>query len=422
MYKSEPLIQEGKVVSTILLTAVQYAWQHSPFYKRLFAHFDFTTPLSVEDWKKIPFTTKDDLSENNEAFLSIPKTEIADYVTTSGTTGSPVTIYLSRSDLKRLAINERDSLALAGVKKGDVVQLTTTIDRQFMAGMAYYLGVQELEAGMVRIGPGVPELQWDAILKYGPRVLIAVPSFILTLINYAKNKGIDYQNCSVESIVCIGESVRDDRFELNTLGSRITKDWKVDLFSTYASTEMATAFTECKAQNGCHLNDQLMHLEVLDENGNEVPDGEEGEIVITTLGVTGTPLIRYRTGDIAKRFLSDCSCGKNTPRLGPIVGRKNQMIKFKGTTIFPQAIFDVFESFQEIICFKVIVEKDEIQNDRVVILLDEKLKGSPILEEVKLKCNSKLKVIPNFEFELLEKIQAQVYKKNLRKPEKIIFV
>ena len=336
--------------------------------------------------------------------------------------GDPVTIYLSRSDLKRLAINERDSLALAGVKEGDLVQLMTTIDRQFMAGIAYYLGIQELKAGIIRIGPGVPELQWTSILKYKPRVLIAVPSFILILIDYAKKHGISLLDNSVETIVCIGESIRDDKFNLNVLGNRITKDWNVNLYSTYACTEMATAFTECHAQQGCHLNENLLFLEVLDENGNEVEDGEEGEIVITTLVTTGTPLVRYKTGDIAKRFTKICSCGSSSPRLGPIVGRKNQMIKFKGTTIFPQTIFDVFDVIEEVVCYKIIVSKDDFHNDLITILLQKELMDSTIFKLIVEKCQSRLKVIPTFKFEALELIQAQVYKKNLRKPEKIVFI
>jgi phenylacetate-CoA ligase len=420
--QGEEMIKEATEISNDLMETLKYVNQNSPFYRRILADFDFSETLATSEWRALPFTNKDDLSANNEEFLSVPYTEIADFVTTSGTTGDPVTVYLSRSDLKRLALNERDSLVLAGVKKGDIVQLMTTIDRQFMAGMAYFMGVQELEAGMVRIGPGVPELQWDSIQKYRPRVLIAVPSFILTLIDYAKKKGIDFKNSSVESIVCIGESVRTPDFQLNTLGERISNDWPIQLYSTYASTEMATAFTECEAQKGCHLNDELLFLEVLDEEGNEVQNGAEGEIVITTLGVTGTPLLRYKTGDIAKRITDPCSCGKTSVRLGPIVGRKNQLIKFKGTSVFPQAIFDVFEEFNEVICYKVIVKKDDIGNDSINVLLARNLENTEVIEEIKRKCNSRLKVIPNFEYEDLERIQAQVYKKNLRKPEKIIFV
>ncbi len=406
-----------------VMQTLTYVLHNSKYYKKSLSGINFKQEdLSFHEWSNIPFTLKDDIAKNNLDFLSVPMTEIADIVTTSGTMGDPVTVYLSRSDLKRLALNERDSLSLAGVREGDLVQLMTTIDRQFMAGIAYYLGVQELKAGIIRIGPGLPELQWSSIINNKPRVLIAVPSFILILIDFAKKHGINLHDTSVESIVCIGESIRDDAFHLNVLGKRITNDWDVNLFSTYACTEMATAFTECHAQQGCHLNEKLLFLEVVDEHGNEVGDGEEGEIVITTIATTGTPLLRYKTGDIAKRFMQKCSCGNSAPRLGPIVGRKNQMIKYKGTTIFPQTLFDIFDNIEEVACYKIIISKDNFQNDQITILLQKEILDTNIYKIIIEKCQSRLKVIPIFTFNELEIIQAQVYKKNLRKPEKIVFI
>jgi len=199
-------MQTQQLVPMALMQTLTYVLQNSNFYKKSFKGINtVSNELSFHEWRKLPFTCKDDISENNLDFLAVPMSEIADFVTTSGTMGDPVTIYLSRSDLKRLALNERDSLSLAGVKEGDLVQLMTTIDRQFMAGIAYYMGIQELKAGIIRIGPGVPELQWTSILKYKPRVLIAVPSFILILIDYAKKNGIGLLDNSVETIVCIGE-------------------------------------------------------------------------------------------------------------------------------------------------------------------------------------------------------------------------
>ena len=184
---------------------IRYASEHSPYYREtLKGHIELTNDFGIDDYKKLPFTSKEDLAANNESFLAVPKNKIAEYVTTSGTTGDPISLYLTKNDLVRLAKNERDSLALMGSTSEDLFQLLTTIDKQFMAGLAYFLGVQELDAGMIRIGPGVPQLQWASILKYKPTKLIAVPSFTVTLIAYAKENNIDFQNSSVEAIVCIG--------------------------------------------------------------------------------------------------------------------------------------------------------------------------------------------------------------------------
>ena len=412
-------------ISTDQLNALRrqitYTYEHSPFYKNSLNRFLSTKNFTLDDYRKLPFTTKDDLGKDNESFLCVPKNEIAEYVTTSGTTGDPISLYLTRSDLKRLAKNEHDSLALMGNTKDDLFQLLTTIDKQFMAGLAYYLGVQSLEAGMIRVGPGVPQLQWNSILKYKPTKLIAVPSFIVTLIEYAKEKGIDFNRSSVQAIVCIGEPIRNDDLSYNTLGKRITDSWNVNLYSTYASTEMGAAFSECTEQKGCHLNEDLLFLEVLKEDGNEAKSGESGEIIVTTLGVEGSPLIRYKTGDIAKVYREECSCGRKTPRLGPIIGRKRQMIKYKGTTLYPKAIFEVLENFREISCYKVLIEKDELNNDEIVILLEDKIEPLPVFGEIRELCKAQLRVIPQFRFMSIESLRSQVYQKHLRKPEKIKF-
>lgn len=412
-------------ISTDQLNALRrqitYTYEHSPFYKNSLNRFLSTKNFTLDDYRKLPFTTKDDLGKDNESFLCVPKNEIAEYVTTSGTTGDPISLYLTRSDLKRLAKNEHDSLALMGNTKDDLFQLLTTIDKQFMAGLAYYLGVQSLEAGMIRVGPGVPQLQWNSILKYKPTKLIAVPSFIVTLIEYAKEKGIDFNRSSVQAIVCIGEPIRNDDLSYNTLGKRITDSWNVNLYSTYASTEMGAAFSECTEQKGCHLNEDLLFLEVLKEDGNEAKSGESGEIIVTTLGVEGSPLIRYKTGDIAKVYREVCSCGRKTPRLGPIIGRKRQMIKYKGTTLYPKAIFEVLENFREISCYKVLIEKDELNNDEIVILLEDKIEPLPVFGEIRELCKAQLRVIPQFRFMSIESLRSQVYQKHLRKPEKIKF-
>lgn len=403
-----------------LIKTINYSTINSPFYKENITSID--TSFSIEDYKKLSFTTKEDLSTRNDDFCCVPKNKIAEYVTTSGTTGTPISLFLTKSDLNRLAKNEKDSLSLMGHTSDDLFQLLTTIDKQFMAGIAYFLGVQELNAGMVRLGPGVPKLQWESILKYEPTALIAVPSFIVTLIDYAKENNIDFNNSSVKSIVCIGEPIRNDDLNYNVLGKRITDHWDVKIFSTYASTEMGAAFSECTAQQGCHLNDDLLFLEVIKEDGSEADHNESGEIVVTTLEVEGTPLIRFKTGDIAKVYRDKCSCGKTTPRLGPIIGRKNQMIKFKGTTLYPKAIFDALGEFESISCYKVLIEKNELGNDEIIILLEDKFKTHSQLDDIKSRCREKLRVLPQFQFMEPSKLRGLVYKKHMRKPEKIKFM
>lgn len=404
-----------------VITQIKYSIKNSPFYKKKLEGYDelLTSSFTHEDYKKIPFTTKDELSSFNEDFLAVERNKVLEYVTTSGTSGNPVTVYLTDRDIERLAKNEFDSLSLMGGRTGDIYQLMTTIDKQFMAGMAYVLGVRKLKAGMIRIGPGVPQMQFESIVKYKPTIIIAVPSFILNLISYSKKNNIILNDLSVKSIVCIGEPIRNLDFSLNILGQRIVSDWNVELFSTYASTEMGAAFSECKLHNGNHNNDDLLYVEVLDEKGNDVKEGEVGEIVFTTLDVEGTPLIRYKSGDLAQVFYGVCKCGKNSLRIGPIIGRKNQMIKYKGTTIFPKSIFDILESHQDIVLYKVEVKKDELGNDDVSIQLPLSIESEDLLIVLKNQFKSKIKIIPNFVFIEDKLLHSFVYPNNKRKPIKI---
>ena len=201
---------------------------------------------------------------------------------------------------------------------------------------------------VIRLGAGIPELQWDSILKHKPTYLITVPSFLLKLIEYAETHNIDYNNSGIKGAICIGESLRNQDFSLNTLANKISEKWNIKLFSTYASTEMSTAFTECEYGIGGHHHPELIIVEVLDDNNQPVKNGEQGELTITTLGVEAMPLIRFKTGDIVQLHNEPCSCGKNTLRVGPVVGRKQQMIKYKGTTLYPPAMNDVLNGFENI--------------------------------------------------------------------------
>jgi phenylacetate-CoA ligase len=243
-----------------LAKVLTYLQEKSPFYSKLFKkeNIDISSIKTIEDLVKIPTSSKDDLQLYNHDFICVDKTDIVDYVTTSGTLGDPVTFALTDKDLERLAYNEAISFACAGGTNKDLYQLTTTIDRRFMAGLAYFLGVRKLGAGIIRVGSGIPELQWDTILKMKPNILIAVHSFIIKLIEFAEKNNIDYRSSTIKAAVCIGESLRDQNFELNTLGKKIKEKWNIELYSTYASTEMSTAFTECEYQVGGHQHPELI--------------------------------------------------------------------------------------------------------------------------------------------------------------------
>src|SRR4029077_3419594 len=158
----------------------------------------------------------------------------------------------------------------------------------------------------------VPSLQWETIAKLKPTAIVAVPSFIHKLIQYAGEHNIDINTTSVKKAICIGENIRNTDFSLNVLGKKITEAWNIHLYSTYASTEMQTAFTECSEGRGGHHQPELLIVELLDENNQQVKPGEPGEVTITTLGVEAMPLLRYKTGDICISFDQPCGCGRTS--------------------------------------------------------------------------------------------------------------
>jgi phenylacetate-CoA ligase len=402
--------------------ALEYLKAASPFYQDLFQsrHIDISKIKTVANLVHVPVTTKDDLQQRNDDFLCVPRTKIIDYITTSGTLGDPVTFAMTDKDLDRLAYNEAISFTCAGGSASDVYQLMTTIDRRFMAGLAYFLGIRMLGASVVRVGNGIPELQWDTIQRIRPNAIIAVPSFILKIIEYAEQQGIDYQSSSIKSAICIGEPLRKSDLSFNTLGRKIREKWTLNLFSTYASTEMGTTFTECTAGAGGHHHPELIIVEFLDDDNMPVKEGELGEVTVTTLGVEGMPLLRFKTGDVCHHFTSPCTCGRNTMRLGPVVGRKNQMIKYKGTTLFPPALYDILDNIDYVSNYIVEVYTNQIGTDEILIHLSGKGIGEEKEKDIKDHFRAKLRVAPLITFASESTIQRMQFPEISRKPIKFI--
>lgn len=406
-----------------LREALRYLADNSPFYRRVFRDngININDIRTTEDLVKIPFTEKKDLQLHNADFLCVPPEKIIDYITTSGTLGDPVTFGCTDKDLDRLAYNEMKSFSCAGVKPGNIVQLMTTLDKRFMAGLAYFLGIRKLGASVIRVGNGMPELQWDTINRLKPDTIMCVPSFILRLIEYAEMNGIDYWNSSIRRIIGIGEGLREQDFSLNLLGNRIKEKWDVDLFATYSSTEMGATFSECPFGCGGHVHPELIIVEIIGDNNLPVKDGEVGEVVITTLGVEGMPLLRFRTGDMSSKVTGECRCGRNSYRLTPLVGRKNNMIKLKGTTIYPPAINDVLDNTPYVINYVVEVRNSFAGTDEVVVKAGvASAQPFDMIKDLKDRFRSRIRVAPIVEILSPEDISKINNPGSNRKPVKFI--
>lgn len=418
----ESLTAQHAYESEALKKLLVYLQGHSSFYKKLFAqhHINVHNIKSLHDLHFLPTTSKSDVQAHNWDFLCVPDKYIKEYTATSGTMGKPVEIALTKHDLERLAYSEHQSFRCADGKQEDIYQLMLTLDRQFMAGMACSMGIRELGATLIRTGQDLPAMQWDIIRRLQPTSIVTVPSFLVKLVEWAHENHTDLHSTPVQKAICIGESLRSGDFELNALGQRIFDNWPVKLYSTYSSTEMQAAFTECGAGMGGHHQPDLVILEILNERGDLLRAGEYGEVTITTLGVEGMPLLRYRTGDICCFYDSLCSCGRHTRRLSPIIGRTHQMIKYKGTTLYPPAIFDILNNVPFIKEYVVEVFTNELQLDEIRLHLNTplpadqcELKLAPILQ-------SRLRAIPFLQFHPAAAIHEMQFPAGSMEPVKFI--
>ncbi len=415
--ESTRLMQERR-----LQEILQYVSRHSAFYQNRFAELsvDVSAIRTIEDLLVLPPTTKEDLQQYNDDFLCVPRSKIVEFSSTSGTLGKPVTVGLTESDLQRLAFNEYLSFLCADGTPGDIYQLMLTLDRQFMAGIAYYSGIRKMGAGIIRIGPGVPSMQWETIQRLKPTAIVAVPSFIVKLIQFAREHKIDINKTSVRKAVCIGENIRNTDFSLNILGRKITEEWNIHLYSTYASTEMQTAFTECGHGRGGHFHPELMIVEVLDDQNQPVKAGEAGEVTITTLGIEGMPLIRYKTGDICMFFDDPCPCGRSGMRLSPVMGRKKQMIKYKGTTLYPPALFDLLNEMEEVTDYVVEVYSNDIGMDEVLLHLLPVNSNEETDRKIRAYLQARLRVSPHVKYTTAAELQKMQFPETVRKTVKFI--
>ncbi len=413
-FESKEAIEQAQ--TQLLQEHLQYCLSQSPFYKKFLGGLiKEAAKVNLVNFKDIPLTEKSFIEQDNDGFCAVNSEQITDIVLSSGTTGQPIKIMYTGHDLKRLAYNEEKSFIGCGLTKKDVVLLTCTMDRCFIAGLAYFLGIINLGASAIRNGHGSLDSHKEVIGKMKPTAIVGVPSFIKKLGLYMKKENKDPAASTVERIVCIGEPLRNEKMELLNVGLELEEVWNAKVYSTYASSETVTTFCECESQRGGHLHPDLAVVEIIDDQGNVLKDGAIGEVVVTPLGSEGMPLIRYKTGDISFLMGEPCECGRNSKRLGPILGRKKQMMKVKGTTLYPQAVYAALDSIKEVkeYYIEVAAESDLSDNLIVHVSADDLSCNVESLEERMQSC---LRVKPTVILEEENIIKEMVYTQESRKP------
>ncbi|MDF7823386.1 AMP-binding protein [Pontiellaceae bacterium B12227] len=404
-----------RATERLLREHLTFCSKYSPFYKERFHGLDLDT-VQLED---LPLTDKMEVSIRNSEFVAVEPNDVADIVFSSGTTGWPTKIMYSRGDLERLAYNEERAFNACGLSSTDIVLLTCTMDRCFIAGLAYFLGVQAVGAASIRNGHGTMEGHGEVIKHTNPTTVVGVPSFLRKLGIYLAGRGMDLPSTTIDKLICIGEPLKDAAMNPLSVSVDLERIWGAKVFSTYASSETVTTFCECTAQAGGHLHPSLGLVEIVDEEGNGVPDGEPGEVVVTPFNVQGMPLVRYRTGDVSFVDREPCSCGRTSPRLGPILGRKKQLLKVHGTSLYPQAVFTVLDEMPEISEYYLEVYAEETLSDRLVVHLAFR-KQAVDIEVVLRRLQARLRVKPEVIVEPEADIRRVVFTPESRKPVRFI--
>lgn len=406
-----------EIQGNLLSETVNYAYERSPYYKKILDSYGLT-PSDIKesrDITKLPLTGRDDLQRENRAFLAVPEHNVAEVVSTTGTTGEPAFIALTGNDLERLACNEEKSLSLTGVRSGDSFHIAVTSDNLFIAGMAYCSGLRRLGASVARTGPQSALRHIDLIKKLRPTGIVSVPSLIIQIVHYAKTMGLDVRELGLKKIVLIGDTIRNIDFSTNPLGSLIESAFGRICYSTYGITEGQVSFCECRHRTGLHSHPALVLTEIVDDKGRSLPDGLTGEVVLTTLQTEGMPLIRYRTGDMSFKISGQCACGRASARLCYIIGRKDHRLKIKGVTLYPKTIENAIYEISDVVNHQIEAYTADDHTDHIRLWIgscrnDTNFRSS-LLENIRSKTRVSLKVI----IRSPDEIKKRLFENNGRK-------
>ncbi len=314
------------------------------FYGKKLAAAGITEVKTPEDFLKLPFSEKKDLRDAYPlGLMTAPEEEIVRIHSSSGTTGTPVIIPYTRKDVDDWATMFARCYETAGITNKDRIQITPGYGL-WTAGIGFQAGAEKLGAMVIPMGPGNTDKQLEMMIAMESTVICATSSYALLLAEEIQKRGIR------DKIKLKKGVIGSERWS-KKMRERIAAELGIELYDIYGLTEIygPGIGINCPGGEGMHYWDDYLYLEIIDPaTGEPVPDGEEGEIVITTLVKEGAPLIRYRTHDLSRIIPGECSCGRSYPRIGTIMGRTDDMMKIKGVNVFPSQIEEILGSFPEI--------------------------------------------------------------------------
>ena len=322
--------------------------QNSPYYSEVFKKNNITPESikSLEDLQRFPFTTKEDLRSHYPfGLVSVPMEKVVRVHSSSGTTGNPTVVAHSQRDLDQWADQVARCMYMVGCRNTDVFQNTSGYG-MFTGGLGYQYGAEKLGAVTVPAAAGNSKRQIKFIMDFGTTVIHAIPSYATRLAEVFYEMGIDPRKDTKLKIFCLGAEPHSEEQR-----QRIEQLFGIKAYNCFGMSEMngpGVAF-ECKEQNGLHIWEDFVIPEILDPvTLQPVPEGEVGELVLTTINREAMPLFRYRTRDLTRFIPGECPCGRTHRRLDRFKGRSDDMIIVKGVNIFPIQIERILMGFKEL--------------------------------------------------------------------------
>ena len=321
---------------------------NASFYKKRFEEAGLKPEdiQTLDDLKRIPFTTKQDLRDNYPfGICAVPLEKVVRLHSSSGTTGTPTVILHTQKDLDEWANAVARCLHMVGLRKGDIFQNSSGYG-MFTGGLGFQYGAERLGMLTVPAAAGNTKRQIKFITDFGTTALHAIPSYAGRLYEVMEEMGIDPNKDTKLKTLIIGAEPHSDEQR-----KKIEKMLGVKAYNSFGMSEMCgpgVAF-ECKEQNGLHIWEDYYIVEIVDPDTLEpVPDGEVGELVLTTINREAMPLLRYRTRDLTRILPGECNCGRHHIRLDRMKGRSDDMMILKGVNIFPIQIENILMQFNEL--------------------------------------------------------------------------
>ena len=414
----------NKMQLLLLKKQLEYVCKKSNFYQNKFKNAGVTPDdiKVINDIKKIPFTTKEELRTFNDDFICVPNRKVVDIGATTGTTGAPILLPATMTDLKRLVGTYKRSFHAIGINRDDIVQLCVAFDQLFPIGITANATLKEMGATVVRMGPGNTKSQIEIMKRIRSSIIFCSPEYMLTLAETAKKMGYDpRKDFHLRIGLYHGHPLFDRNNRPTILAKKVEEIWGIEGFSCYGSMEMFSGAFECKFHCGYHSHPDWLLLEIVDPETGEVRgDDQEGELVVTTLMREAIPVIRYRQGDITRIQTDKCRCGKTSPRIMSIVGRANHQLRLKGTVVYPQQIEEILMREQEVSNFALEAYKDENDCDALKILIGLQDRNRSVMERITMNLKARMRITPEIEILSPQEIFKIWHRHGSRKPQKFL--